>query len=270
MSYQVKGYEREALITYFVLTFSITWGIAAVIFLRPTLLEVLFGKMSGSSPVFVVAVAGPTIAATIVTFVRSGWSGLHALYSRLIQWRFGIQWYALLLVGLPLICLITSRLTGSRPGGALYAPALFVGLLLNQLMLGPLGEELGWRGFALPRLLQRFTPLVASLLVGAIWGIWHLPAFFVSGLPQAGVSIPVFLFGALCMSILATWIFQHTGGSVLSVVLFHYMANVSMNLFATPFPAFTVAMALAASLVLVLDRGLGCASRAWAAARADK
>jgi membrane protease YdiL (CAAX protease family) len=268
VSYQVKGYERDALITYFVLTFSITWGIAAVVFLRPTLLEALFGKMSGSSPVFVVAVAGPTIAATIVTFMRSGWSGLRALYSRLIQWRFGIQWYALLLVGLPLICLITSRLTGSRPGGALYTPALFFGLLLNQLMLG-LGEELGWRGFALPRLLQRFTPLVASLLLGAIWGIWHLPAFFVSGLPQAGVSIPVFLFGALCMSILATWIFQHTGGSVLSVVLFHYMANASMTLFATPFPAFTVAMALAASLVLGLDRRVGWRKRTWAAAHAD-
>jgi membrane protease YdiL (CAAX protease family) len=257
MSYPVHRYERQALVAYFALTFAITWGIAAFILLRPSLVEALFGKMSSSNPVFIVAVAGPTMAATVVTFTCSGWSGPRALYSRIIQWRFGIRWYAILLVGLPIICLVTSRVTGSRPSGALYSPTLFLGLLLNQLLLGPLGEELGWRGFALPRLLRRLNPLVASLLLGTIWGIWHLPAFFVSGLPQSGVSIPLFLFGALCMSILATWIFQHTSGSVLSVVLFHYIANVSTSLFATPFPAFTLAMAIAACLVLIMDRRVG-------------
>jgi membrane protease YdiL (CAAX protease family) len=257
MSNQAGRGKRDLLATYFALTFAITWGIAALIFLDPNLIEAVFGKMSASNPVFVIAVAGPTMAATILTFARGSWAGLGALYKRLFQWRFGFQWYFALLVGLPLICFVASRVAGSRPSAAFSAPALFLGLLWNQLLLGPLGEELGWRGFALPRLLKRYNPLVASLILGAIWGVWHLPAFFVSGLPQSGLSIPIFLFGALCMSILATWIYRHTNGSVLSVVLFHYMANVSTGLFNTPFMAFAIAMALAAVLALILDRRLG-------------
>jgi membrane protease YdiL (CAAX protease family) len=241
-------------VTFFVLTFAFTWGIAALILLVPSVIEAVFGKMSASNPIFIIAVAGPTFAATILTFARGGWAGLGALYRRLIKWRFGLQWYAAILVGLPLIAFVASRVTESRPSDALSAPAIFFGLLLNQLLLGPLGEELGWRGFALPRLLQRYTPLAASLILGAIWGVWHLPAFFVSGLPQSGLSIPMFLFGALCMAVLATWIFHHTSGSVLSVVLFHYMANVSTSVFGTPFSAFAMAMALAAVLVLISDR----------------
>jgi membrane protease YdiL (CAAX protease family) len=261
MTYQVAHSKRDLLAPYFVLTFAITWGIAALIFLDPKVIEAVFGKMSASNPVFVIAVAGPTMAATILTFARGGWAGLDALYKRLTQWRFGFQWYVALLVGLPLICFVASRVTGSQPSAALSAPALFLGLLWNQLLLGPLGEELGWRGFALPRLLRRYNPLAASLILGAFWGVWHLPAFFVSGLPQAGLSIPIFLFGALCMSILATWIYHHTSGSVLSVVLFHFMANVSTGLFGTPFSAFAIAMAFASVLALILDRRLGWLQR---------
>jgi membrane protease YdiL (CAAX protease family) len=257
MSLSVGHNRRDLLVPYFLLAFAFTWGIAALVLFAPGPLEAAFGHMSSSNPVFVVAVAGPTVAATILTFVRGGWAGLGTLYRQLLRWRFGLQWYVALVVGLPLICCVTSLVTRSRPSDALSTPALLLGLLLHQLILGPLGEELGWRGFALPRLLQRLTPFAASLVLGMIWGVWHLPAFFVSGLPQAGISVPVFLFGALCMSILATWIFHHTSGSVLSVVLFHYIANVSTSLFGTPFAAFAVAMGLAAALVLILDRRLG-------------
>jgi hypothetical protein len=92
-----------------------------------------------------------------------------------------------------------------------------------------LGEEVGWRGFALPRLLARFSPIAASLLLGAVWGIWHLPSFFVSGLPQAGLQIPVFLLGALSLSVIATWIVIHARGSVFLSMLLHFSVNFTLN-----------------------------------------
>lgn len=246
----------DSLGVFFLLTFAITWGIAVLLVLFPGPLEALFGELSMYSPLFIVATAGPTIAATILTLAREGRSGLAALYARLIRWRFGVQWYALLLVGIPVLGYLVSRVTGPEPRDDLGTPALLFSVLLTLLITGPLGEELGWRGFALPRLLKRFNPLVASLVLGAIWGVWHLPSFFLAGLPQANLAIPVFLLMSLCLSIVATWIFHHTGGSVLSTVLFHYMVNFSMAVLGTPLPAFTWVMAVAAVLVVVLDRRL--------------
>ena len=247
----------DSLVAFFVLTFAITWGVGLLVVLFPGPLEALFGKLSVSSPLFVLAVAGPTIAATILTVARDGLAGLGALYARLLRWRFGLRWYAVVLVGIPLVGYLASRVAGPQPKYDLSTPTLLLGLLLNELILGPLGEELGWRGFALPRLLQRFKPLVASLILGAIWGVWHLPALFLSGLPQAGLILPVFLLNVLCLSIVATWLFLHTGGSVLSAALLHFTVNSSQDVFGVPLPAFTLAMVVAAVLVLLFDRRLG-------------
>lgn len=257
MSNQTTSDRQGGLIPFFVLTFLITWGIAAFLFLLPGPFEALFGKISMSSPVFVLAVAAPTISATIITYIRSRWPGLRDLYSRIVRWRFGIQWYALVLIGLPILGYLVAQLAGPQPRPDLSTPLLVLGFLAGQLILGPLGEELGWRGFALPRLLRRFSPLMAGLILGIIWGVWHLPSFFVSTLALSSLAIPVFLFGALCMSILATWLYLHTGGSVLITVLFHLAFNSSLNAFGASFNWFTLGIAICAALVIALDRSLG-------------
>jgi uncharacterized protein len=257
MSNQITSKRDAGLISFFVLTYLITWGIAAFLFLLPGTVEALFGKISMASPIFVVAVAAPTISATILTYVRSHWRGLRELYARLVQWRFGLQWYAFVLIGIPIIGYLVARLSGNQPRADLSTPVLVLNFLVGQLILGPLGEELGWRGFALPRLLRRFSPLWTSLILGAIWGVWHLPSFFVSSLVQSSLAIPVFLFSALCMSVLATWFYLHTSGSVLVTVLFHLAFNASLNAFGASFTGFTLALAACALLVVILDRGLG-------------
>jgi uncharacterized protein len=257
MSNETTPKWKGGLIAFFVLTYVITWGVAAFLLLLPGPFEALFGKMSMSSPVFVVAVAAPTISATILTYIRSRWPGLRDLYARLVHWRIGLQWYALVLIGIPIIGYLVGRLSSDQPGTDLSTPLLVLSFLFGQLILGPLGEELGWRGFALPRLLQHFSPLLASLILGALWGMWHLPSFFVSSLVQSSLAIPVFLCGALWMSILATWLYLHTGGSVLITVLFHLAFNASLNAFGASFTGFTLALALCALLVVVLDRRLG-------------
>jgi len=105
--------QGDLLVSFFVLTFAITWGLGAFIVLLPSLAEALFGKLSAASPVFVVAVAGPTIAASILAFARGGWPGLRSLYAQWTQWRFGLQWYALLLIGIPLINYLITWVAGS-------------------------------------------------------------------------------------------------------------------------------------------------------------
>lgn len=257
MSGEKTSGQQGGLLPFFVLTYAITWGLAAFLFLLPGPFEALFGKISMSSPVFVLAVAGPTISATIITYVRSSWRGLRELYSRIVRWRFGVQWYALVLIGLPVLIYLVSRLAGEPVKYDLSSPQLVLSFLLGQLILGPLGEELGWRGFALPRLLERFSPLIASLILGIIWGVWHLPSFFVSSMVQSSLILPVFLLGALCMSILATWLYLHTGGSVLITVLLHLAFNASLNAFGASFTWSTGAVLLCAALVLLLDRRVG-------------
>lgn len=249
--------RRDSLIAFFVLTFGITWGLAALLVLFPGVFEAFFGALSAASPVFILAVAAPTIAASVLTFARGGWKGLRTLYAKFAQWRFGMQWYAVLLAGIPLVNYLVSRMMGAKPTHVLGTLGSVLGFLLLNLVLGPLGEELGWRGFALPRLLERFSPLVASLALGLIWGVWHLPAFFLAGLPQSNLAIPLFLIKTLLLAILATWIFIHTKGSVLSMVLFHWIVNMSLDIFGAPELPLTLAFAGIAGLVIVFDQQVG-------------
>ena len=90
---------------------------------------------------------------------------------------------------------------------------------------GPLGEEFGWRGFALPRLLQHRRPLAAALILGVIWWAWHLPTFFIPALSQHQLSIPIFLVNILALSVIMTWLYQRTRGDLLLMILVHVAAN---------------------------------------------
>lgn len=247
----------DLLVAFFALTFAITWGLGAFVVLVPSVAEALFGRLSAASPIFIVAVAGPTIAATILSFARGGWPGLRALYAQWARWRFGLQWYALLLIGIPIVNYLIAWVAGSGPTPKFSTPASLLGFLLLQFVLGPLGEELGWHGFAFPRLLARYSPLVASLVFGIIWGVWHLPAFFLSGLPQSDLGIPVFLVRATSLAIIATWIFLRTGQNVPSMVLFHFMLNVSLDIFGVPQAPLMLVTIVAAVLVVVFDRRVG-------------
>jgi membrane protease YdiL (CAAX protease family) len=247
---------KDFLVWFFVLTFAITWGIGALAIFLPEETATLFGPLKDTSPIYYVAIAAPTISATIFTLVSQGWSGLKRLFARLVRCRFGVQWYALILLGIPLSLWLASRITGTQPLKQASTADEFALLLLYLLMTGPLCEELGWRGFALPCLLERFNPFWASIALGTIWGIWHLPSFFVSGTVQAALSIPIFLIFTPCSAILITWVFQRTRGSVLSAVLFHYMINFSGTILGAPLQALAMVMLLGSILVVALDKDI--------------
>jgi len=256
-SLKLNNYKKDSLTPFFLLTFFITWGIGALAIFLPAQFQALVGELSDTSPIYFLAVAAPTISGTILTFARGGWTDLGSLYGRLVRWRFGLKWYALVLAGIPAVGWIATRITGASPLKEANTTAEFLLLMFYILVTGPLCEELGWRGFALPRLLERFSPFTASLILGVIWGVWHLPSFFVGGMEQNAMSIPLFLLNALFLSIFVTWVFLHTGGSVLIAVLIHFTVNFCATIIGVTLPTLGVLLLTASILILTLDKQFG-------------
>ena len=257
MSTNLNNQQKKTLIPFLLLTFLITWGIGAFAIFLPAQFLVLIGELTDTSPIYFFAIAAPTISATLLTFAWDGWTGLGSLYGRLVRWRFGLKWYALVLLGIPLVGWIAARITGASPLKPVNTHVELLWLLFYILITGPLCEELGWRGYALPHLLNRFTPLTASLILGVIWGVWHLPSFFVGGMVQAGLSLPLFLLNAIFLSILVTWVFIHTGSSVLITVLAHFTFNVCASVIGVTLPTLCALLLTTSVFLLMLDKQFG-------------
>ena len=201
----IKGlFTRNPLIAFFALTFAFSWSIVPI---------------GGFLPI------GPLIAALVVLAIIEGRAGLADLGRRMLLWRVGKRWYAFaIVVPLAMVSAVigisfalgtpVSVLDSLDPWYLLLA--LFLFRLINP-MDGPMGEEPGWRGFALPRLQADRSPLVATLILGVIVAAWHLPLVF---LPEEDFS-PVFLLASVGITFMYTWIFNHTGGSVLMTITAH-------------------------------------------------
>jgi membrane protease YdiL (CAAX protease family) len=169
---------------FFALAFGIGWGVVALLILFPSQIEALFGEPSYTNPLFILAVYSPSLAGVLLVWRRYGVRGLGRYLRRLGWWRMPTAWW-LLLLGIPAVTYAGAALNGTGDDrsrsrrGTPWSPALAAALLI-----GPI-EELGWRGVALPLLQRRCTPLWASLLLGIVWALWHLPAFLLSGTPQS-------------------------------------------------------------------------------------
>lgn len=202
------------------LTFGIAWGLAGMLFAFPAWTESIFGPASAANPLFIVAVWAPNISAVILALSRGGWPALQDLLSRLIRWRVSPWvWLAAILFypALMLIVQLIGLVSGQPLAGVdMWWHGVIAGAFtLPILFLGPLGEELGWRGYLLPRMLERMSAIVAGLVVGFIWMLWHLPAFFIAGLPQDNMVIPIFFVGGIALSVYVTWLFVNARQSVL-------------------------------------------------------
>lgn len=187
---------------------------------------------------FVPGAFGPPVAALVVTGLVDGRAGIGAFLRRCVRWRVSPRWYLLALVGLPAVGLLVGLWLGDGTGRfAGTGPAVGVTYLATLSFLVVLGggqEEPGWRGFALPRMQASMGPVSASVVLGLLWGLWHLPVFvLVPGYNSAGpgvASIATVLlvytaFGAVGQSLILTWLFNNTRGSVLLAVLAHASLN---------------------------------------------
>lgn len=204
-------------------TFAITWGIIGSYLLAPDLTIGLFGDISGSHPLYFVATWAPALTGITLVLAYTGLAGLRAFLSRLLLWRCAPAWWLFVLFGIPIVFMAGSLLKG----GPLLAPMPpdgadpMLALLGIMLFLGPV-EELGWRGVAQPVLQRHMAPFWAGALIGAAWGIWHLPAFFLAGVVFEDWSFLPFFVGNVTLAILVTPLFNSARGSLLLPVLFHW------------------------------------------------
>jgi membrane protease YdiL (CAAX protease family) len=177
---------------------------------------------------FIIGGFVPSLVAIFLTWKQEGMVGLHRLGRRLVQFNIGWRWYlvALLIVIMGTLGQLTiMRFLGQRFDGNLFLAQL--GSALPLIILGPLSEEIGWRGYALDRLQTKWNALTSSLIIGLVWGLWHWPLFEMVGTSQHELAIPFagFVGGVMTISILYTWLHNNTQSSIWMAIFFHWIST---------------------------------------------
>jgi CAAX protease family protein len=209
--------QRYPLVTYFLLAYAFSWLMVALI--------------SVSFIFALLALFGPALAAIIVSGAAEGRSGVGKLLRRVVLWRAGIPWYAVA-IGLPLVVAVAALGVQSLAAGTPFVSSTGTPIALMVLLaLLVVGEEIGWRGFALPHLQGRYTGLTSSLILGTLWAGWHLANGTIPGLQAYWIGFPAFIFFVVAQTILFTWLSNHAGGSVLLAWIFHASINIANSLF---------------------------------------
>ncbi len=218
---------------FLALTFVLSWGLGAIYLLFPKPVTAIFGPLSGHSIGFYIAGCAPAISAIVLSLVLGGFRGLRQLFGRLVR-PFALRWLFVAALTFPALALLLIVVMPHLGGWPVLPHTITVALPLvlfttAQLFTnsGPLGEELGWRGYALPRLLARWNATTAALFLGAVWVLWHVPAFFIAG--ALGSSFANFGWWALdtvALSVFMTWIFVNANGNVfVAGMIPHFVIN---------------------------------------------
>ncbi|KIF68309.1 CAAX protease [Streptomyces sp. AcH 505] len=268
--------RRAPLVWFFCLAFALSWLAWTPYILSENGLGIWHftfpGGAAGSQLLGVLpgAYLGPISSALLVTTTTEGRAGLRVWRRRMTKFRLAWYWYALVIVSVPAALTLASAALAGRapvlPPAAVLA-AFLPGLLLQMITTG-LAEEPGWREFAMPRMQSRFGPLVATLVVGVLWGSWHLPLFLTEwgGGPDVAVTKPLeFLATTIAFSFVMTWVFNRSGESMPLVMLVHTGVNNFFSVAASDmFPtqsdagtghAFLLASLTAALIILAATRG---------------
>ena len=258
--------RRHPLISFYVLTYAVSWLLWAPL--------VIFGDRVPGPLAFILLLLGSLVPSTMgVLFVAllRGRSGVRTLLGRLLHARIGLRWYlavVALIMLVPLAVGMSILMGGDTP---VVDNTVFGVLFLFAFMIFPgsaLGEELGWRGFVLPRMQARHSALKASLLIGILWGPWHLP-LWLTGSEGHPISLYVpFVVAVVASSVFYTWLYNNTGGSLLMVVLYHAASNLPITVLITPLGSqmaqpflIYVALTVVAAAAIVIATGAQHLSR---------
>jgi membrane protease YdiL (CAAX protease family) len=259
---------KHPLMAFFVITCAFSWALWGL------MMASAYGWLPINFPTTWYGSFGPFVGAVAVAAILGGRTGVRDLLRPIFQWRFGSGWYLFVLFG----CLLPFAVAFAvfvLLGGVIPAPlqspeSIWVQLpfffVVVFLLGGPLGEEIGWRGFALPNLLKQHSPLMATFVVMLMWLVWHVPLWWLPGSSPAGTSIVSFIVLMAGFSLLFTWVYQGTAGSLFSVLLMHtsintvsvMMSGLAPGLEGDPlFVLYTGIAALVISgIVIVLNRGM--------------
>ena len=239
--------RQQPLIAFYALAFAITW-----LGWVPQAAH-SHGLFPFDSPLFyILGGVGPLLAAFIVLSVLRGKSDYEDLFRPLMRWRVGVIWYLVALFGYAALWIIAITLRGELATELekLGPPLALIQVFLVSL-LAAVPEEVAWRGFALPRFQARYNALTASLIVGVLWALWHLPLLLTQGTVMSSYPLVPYLFKVVAVSVIYTWIFNSTRGSLLIVTLFHAASNT-----VGPFAGLeqTLVFALAAAALILVFR----------------
>lgn len=221
----------RSLVAFFLLTFGLSWAVWL-----PKVLAAN-GLSTGLEGLPEIGAFGPTVAAVVLAYLHGGRTAVRRLLGRVLDTAFGKRWYLASLLLFPtitLLALVAAIATGETTtfpwaGQPIVLPIAFVYILL---LGGPLQEEFGWRGYALEPLQERIGSLGAGVLLGIVWGLWHLPWFYLPSMtiyyqrPFIGFLVSITL-----LSVAMTWVYDNVGGSLLAMVLLHASFNWSHAMF---------------------------------------
>jgi membrane protease YdiL (CAAX protease family) len=226
MNTKISRLQKYSLPGYFILAYAISWTIGIPLAL------IAQGKLDWQIPfsVHYFYAYGPMLAAFIMTGLTKGKSGIADIFRRLFKWRMRPVWWIITfspLLGYLVIVVVQRLIQGewadfSLLGEVNFLPKLGFGALFLWIFTYGIGEEIGWRGYALPRLQEKMSALSATLVLGALWALWHLPIFFYLFDPAIAIG---WFFGLMSGAILFTWIYNSTDGSLLAVALWHGSFN---------------------------------------------
>jgi membrane protease YdiL (CAAX protease family) len=231
-TWRVAGWVRaHPLLAYVLLTYALSWAYWVPLVLSGYVVR------PGSAATQFPALVAPMVAAVALTAVTRGSEGVRDLASRILRWRVPARWW-LFAVGTPLVllavALIALALGPGLPGLGAFGrtaglPHWGVLFVWAAFVVGGLGEEAGWRGYALPALRRRHGLLTSSMLLVPVWAGWHLPLFFLlqSYRDLGAVGVPGLLIGLACASIVLAWLYESASSSVLIAALWHGTFNLT-------------------------------------------
>src|SRR5215212_2664581 len=221
--------KRHPIITFLVLTYVFTWAIESPLVFLTDSVTAIQGLV-----LVILASNVPSAVAIVLTAIVLGRGALRKLLARLLIWRVSPFWYVVVFLG-PVALTGGVVLLNALMGG----PTLSLGMTLVGATIffafsvvpgSALGEEIGWRGYVLPRLQSRMSALSAALLIAPIWGLWHLPLWLTGDPVKTPTFYVAFFASVFPMSVLLTWVYNSTGGSLLMVVILHATVNLPVTL----------------------------------------
>lgn len=236
-----------SLVKFFVLTYAVMWAF---------FISVAAWGIPPRSPLgallLLLGTVAPSLVALFLTARAEGGTGVRGLLSGVLKWRVAARWYlfaAGYIAVIKLFVALVHRLAiGEWPRFG-NEPWYLIPLAIAFSTPVQAGEEIGWRGYALPRLAARFGLARASLLLGLIWASWHLPQFFIREADTYGQSFIVYVLQVTALSVAMAWLYARTGGSLLLVMLMHAAVNNSKDIVPSAMPGATNTFGLSASPV---------------------
>jgi membrane protease YdiL (CAAX protease family) len=244
--------KTKTIIPFLALTFGFTWGIAALLIFFNDQVVAIFGEITSSNPLYILAVYSPGFVGIFLVWRHYGLKGLGSFFRRLTLMRMPLVWWLYLLVGIPAIKYLGAALNGTISTFPFSPWYLVFPALVHAFFLGTI-EEFGWRGLAQPLLQRKMAPFWAGLTVGIIVAIWHLPAFLLGGGVEYGSwALVPFFAGVVAIYIILTPMFNSARGSLLIAYLYHFQMMNPIVPDAQPWE--NLLFGLAAVVIVVLTR----------------